>query len=72
MPYFEVVAHRGVPTEAPENTIPSFQRAIDLGADAIEFDVRLTHDLVPRICTDKLQQALDFRQQRSRWTMAGT
>jgi glycerophosphoryl diester phosphodiesterase len=49
MPNFEIVAHRGVPTEAPENTIPSFQRAIDLGADAIEFDVRLTRDRVPII-----------------------
>jgi len=49
MPYFEVVAHRGVPTEAPENTAPSFQRAIDLGADAIELDVRLTRDRVPVI-----------------------
>ncbi len=49
MPYFEVVAHRGVPTEAPENTISSFQCAIDLGADAIEFDVRLTRDRVPII-----------------------
>ena len=47
MPYFEIVAHRGVPTEAPENTIPSFERAIDLGADAVELDVRLTHDRVP-------------------------
>jgi glycerophosphoryl diester phosphodiesterase len=49
MPYFEVVAHRGVPMEAPENTIPAFQRAIDLGADAIAFDVRLTRDRVPVI-----------------------
>ena len=47
MPYFEIVAHRGVPTEAPENTIPSFERAIDLGADAVELDVRLTRDQVP-------------------------
>jgi len=47
MPYFEIVAHRGVPTEAPENTIPSFERAIDLGADAVELDVRLTRDRVP-------------------------
>lgn len=44
---FEIVAHRGVPTELPENTIPSFQRAIELGADAVELDVRLTRDLVP-------------------------
>ena len=45
--YFEIVAHRGVPAELPENTIPSFQRALDLGADAIELDVRLTRDRVP-------------------------
>jgi len=44
---FEIVAHRGVPTQAPENTVASFQRALDLGADAIELDVRLTADRVP-------------------------
>jgi len=44
---FEIVAHRGIPTEAPENTIASFQKAIELGADAIELDVRLTADKVP-------------------------
>jgi glycerophosphoryl diester phosphodiesterase len=47
MKHFEIVAHRGIPIEAPENTIASFQRAIDLGADAIEFDVRLTSDQIP-------------------------
>jgi glycerophosphoryl diester phosphodiesterase len=46
---FEIVAHRGVPDEAPENTLPSFQRAIDLGADAVELDVRLTADRVPAV-----------------------
>ena len=44
---FEIVAHRGIPTEAPENTLASFQRAIELGADAVEMDVRLTSDQVP-------------------------
>lgn len=47
MPYFEIVAHRGVTTEEPENTLPAFERAIQLGADAIELDVRLTADRVP-------------------------
>jgi len=47
MALFEIVAHRGVPGEAPENTIPSFQRAMELGADAVELDVRLTADGVP-------------------------
>ncbi len=47
MKHFEIVAHRGIPTDAPENTIASFQRAIELGADAVELDVRLTADQVP-------------------------
>jgi glycerophosphoryl diester phosphodiesterase len=47
MNQFEIVAHRGIPTEAPENTIESFQRAIELGADAIELDVRLSSDQIP-------------------------
>jgi len=44
---FEIVAHRGVSDQAPENTMQSFERAIELGADTIEFDVRLTKDHVP-------------------------
>lgn len=39
-----VVAHRGAASDAPENTLPSFQLAVDMGADAIELDVRLTAD----------------------------
>jgi glycerophosphoryl diester phosphodiesterase len=42
-------AHRGALLEAPENTIPAFERAIELGADGIEFDVLLTKDRVPII-----------------------
>ena len=44
---FEIVAHRGVTTRYPENTIPAFQKAIELGADAVELDVRLTRDKIP-------------------------
>lgn len=44
---FEIVAHRGVSLDAPENTIPAFQKAISMGADAVELDVRLTRDKVP-------------------------
>lgn len=33
--------HRGACGYAPENTIASFQKAIELGVDMIEFDVRL-------------------------------
>ena len=39
-----VVAHRGASIEQPENTIEAFEAAIDAGADAVEFDVRMTTD----------------------------
>jgi glycerophosphoryl diester phosphodiesterase len=39
-----VIAHRGDSAHFPENTIPSFDRAVELGADAIEFDLRVSRD----------------------------
>lgn len=36
--------HRGAAAERPENTIGSFARAIELGADALEMDVHQTAD----------------------------
>jgi len=39
-----VIAHRGDSAHFPENTIPSFDRAVQLGADAIEFDLRVSRD----------------------------
>lgn len=37
----QIHAHRGANLERPENTMAAFQRARELGADAIEFDVYL-------------------------------
>lgn len=39
-----IIGHRGASLEAPENTLPSFQRAWEQGADGIEADFRLTAD----------------------------
>ncbi|HST25258.1 MAG TPA: glycerophosphodiester phosphodiesterase [Gaiellaceae bacterium] len=39
-----VIAHRGASWDLPENTLPAFERAIELGADYVEFDVRADHD----------------------------
>lgn len=39
-----VVGHRGNRAFAPENTLPSFLEAVALGADALEFDLRVTRD----------------------------
>jgi glycerophosphoryl diester phosphodiesterase len=37
-------AHRGASHQAPENTLAAFLRAVELGADGIEFDVQLSKD----------------------------
>ena len=39
-----IIAHRGDKTHAPENTLAAFKMAAENGADAIEFDVKLTAD----------------------------
>lgn len=43
-PTYLLIGHRGAPLEALENSIASFARARDLGADGIELDVQLTAD----------------------------
>jgi len=40
----QVIGHRGIAGLEPENTLRSFRRAIDLGVDYVECDVRLTSD----------------------------
>lgn len=40
----ETVGHRGAAGLVPENTLPSFAKAIELGCDRTECDVRLTRD----------------------------
>jgi len=39
-----VVAHRGFSGVAPENTMAAFKKAIEVGSDMIELDVRLSKD----------------------------
>ncbi len=43
---FLVLGHRGVPLREIENTLPSFKKAIEEGADGIELDIRVTRDHV--------------------------
>jgi glycerophosphoryl diester phosphodiesterase len=38
------IGHRGARAYEPENTLRSFKRALEIGADAVELDVRKTKD----------------------------
>lgn len=40
----KIWAHRGASAYAPENTIPAFKLALELGADGVELDVQETAD----------------------------
>jgi glycerophosphoryl diester phosphodiesterase len=50
----EVQGHRGARGLKPENTLPSFEVALDAGVSSIETDVRLSADGVPILFHDDL------------------
>ena len=45
--------HRGASGHAPENTLPAFKMAADLGADGVELDIQQTKDGVIVVCHDE-------------------
>ena len=40
----KIFAHRGASAVAPENTLPAFEKALEMGADGTELDVQATAD----------------------------
>jgi glycerophosphoryl diester phosphodiesterase len=66
-----VIAHRGASSVAPENSMEAFRKAIELGADGIELDVRTTSDGVAIIMHDPdLKRTAGMRMAVSRAEMA--
>ncbi|MFC4022859.1 glycerophosphodiester phosphodiesterase [Oceanobacillus longus] len=49
----KIIAHRGASKYAPENTMPAFQLAYEMGAEGIETDVQLTKDNIPVLIHDE-------------------
>ena len=40
----KIFAHRGASAYAPENTLPAFEKAVDICADGVELDIHLSRD----------------------------
>jgi glycerophosphoryl diester phosphodiesterase len=59
-----IIGHRGASAIAPENTLAAFQKAIDDGADGLEFDVRLSKDGVPVVFHDATLRRIAGRNLR--------
>jgi len=62
LPAFEIQGHRGAPCLAPENTLASFEAALDAGATSLECDVHLTADGVPALCHDPWVETIAGRR----------
>lgn len=58
-----VIAHRTCALDAPENSVEGIKLAPQLGADGVEFDVRLTRDGTPVLMHD----AVPWRTTRTPW-----
>ena len=57
-----ILGHRGSPREAPENTLVSLRRALELGLDGVEYDVHGTRDGEPVLIHDEtLDRTTDGR-----------
>lgn len=66
-----VVAHRGAWHGAPENSLAAIQRAVDLGADIVELDVRRSADGVLFLCHDeRLDRVAGLDREAQSLTMA--
>ena len=46
----KVISHRGANLEAPQNTLPAFEKSIEIGVDGFETDIHLSADGVPVVC----------------------
>ena len=64
-----ILGHRGARGHAPENTMASFQAALDMGADGIELDVQMTKDGKVVVCHD---HSLERTSNGSGWLVEHT
>ncbi|XP_027886281.1 glycerophosphodiester phosphodiesterase domain-containing protein 5-like isoform X2 [Xiphophorus couchianus] len=58
-----LIGHRGAPMLAPENTLMSFEKAVEAGSDGLETDVAISYDGVPFLMHDhNLQRTTNVQE----------
>ena len=63
----EIQGHRGARGLLPENTIPAFERAVELGVDVLELDLGMTRDGVPVVHHDRALDPDRTRDANGAW-----
>ena len=66
----DLQGHRGARGHAPENTLPGFERALQLGVDTLELDVGVTRDGVVVVHHDRALNPDIARGPDQRWIAA--
>jgi glycerophosphoryl diester phosphodiesterase len=64
---FDIQGHRGARGLRPENTLPAFTHALDLGVTTLELDCGLTRDHVVVISHDRRLNPAITRTEDARW-----
>ena len=66
-----VIAHRGFSSQAPENTLVAFRKAVELGCDMIELDIQFSKDKeVVVIHDDTLERTTNGKERLIDFTLA--
>jgi glycerophosphoryl diester phosphodiesterase len=68
-PAFDTQGHRGARGHAPENTLPAFAKALELGVTTLELDTLITRDGVVVIGHDPLLNP-DIARRDGQWLLA--
>jgi glycerophosphoryl diester phosphodiesterase len=64
---FDLQSHRGTRGLAPENTLPAFERALQIGVHTLELDIGLTADGVVVVSHDPYLNPLITRDASGQW-----
>lgn len=64
---FDLQGHRGARGLAPENTLPAFEKALEVGVDTLELDIGITADGVVVISHDPYLNPLIVRDAAGKW-----